>query len=399
VVKTYYNCQNWHKLFIKHNFLPQNTILISDTKIWQNCQKILPANFFNNFSEIFLLKNPKANEKYLIQISEVSKKYQNIVALGSGTINDLCKLTSYQQKKPYIIIASAPSMNGYLSQNASISIKQHKKTFLTTLPLALIVNTEILQSAPQKLIKAGIGDAMCFYNCWFDWWLANQIFRVPFLNKPFSMLQNLMQEFCQNYQDYQLSNPKLLKLLMKILIISGKGMTISSGSYPASQAEHLLAHCLTTKYNKKFHLMLHGELIAFTTFTTAKLQENLLKKIQQNDFSWLNNILSNNWQQDIKNYFVHNVYLACLQEFTAKIKILEHPKKLSANKINNIKQKLHKIHFSPIKISEIFTHFNIKHQEQDLSISKQEYYQALYFAKYLRNRITCLDFYKNKLLH
>ena len=399
MVKIYYNCQNWPKLFTKHNFLPQNTILISDVKIWQNCQKILPASFLHNFAEIFLLKNPRANEKFLTQISNASKKYQNIVALGSGTINDLCKFVSYKQQKPYIIIASAPSMNGYLSQNASIAIKQHKKTLLATLPLALVANTKILQSAPQKLIQAGIGDAMCFYNCWFDWYLAHQIFKVSFLAKPFLMLQNLMQEFCQNYQQYQLTSPKLLKLLMQILITSGKGMTLASGSYPASQAEHLLAHCLTTKHSKKFQLMLHGELIAFTTFTTAKIQENLLKKIQQNDFSWLSNILNNDWQPAVKNYFSYNVYKACLLEFTAKAKILEHPKKLSANKISNLQQKLSKIYFSPAKISQIFTHFNIKHQEKDLPISKQEYKQALFFAKYLRNRITCLDFYKNKLLN
>ena len=392
MVKIYYNCQNWPQLFTKHNFLPQQTILISDSKIWQNCQKILPASFLHNFTEIFLLKNPKANEKYLAQIIDASKKYQNIVALGSGTINDLCKLTSYQQQKPYIIIASAPSMNGYLSQNASITIKQHKTTILATLPLVLIANTNILQSAPEKLIKAGIGDAMCFYNCWFDWWLANQIFGTPFLAKPFLMLQKLMQEFCQNYQQYQLNNPKLLKLLMQILLISGKGMTLASGSYPASQSEHLLAHCLTTKYGKKFRFILHGELIAFTTFITAKVQENLLDKITQNNFSWLNTILQNNWQQSVLNYFSENVYQACLHEFTAKTKILEHPKKLSLKKINSIKKQLAKIHFPPAKISQIFTHFHIKHQEQDLPISSQEYHQSLYFAKYLRNRITCLDF-------
>ena len=392
LVKIYYNCQNWVKLFTKYNFLPQKTILISDKKIWQNCQKTLSPSFINNFAEVFLLNKPQANEKYLQHIKKAVSQYQNIVALGSGTINDLCKLISHQQQKPYIIIASAPSMNGYLSQNASITIKQHKKTLLATLPIVLIANTNILQSAPEKLIKAGIGDAMCFYNCWFDWWLANQIFGTPFLAKPFLMLQKLMQEFCQNYQQYQLNNPKLLKLLMQILLISGKGMTLASGSYPASQSEHLLAHCLTTKYSKKFQFMLHGELIAFTTFVTAQIQENLLDKITQNDFSWLNKIWQHNWQKSVQNYFSNNVYLACLCEFTAKTKILEHPKKLSAKKINNIQKKLSKIHFSSTKISQIFTHFHIKHQEQDLPISSQEYSQALYFAKYLRNRITCLDF-------
>ena len=391
-VKIHYNCQNWAKLLANYCFLPKNTLFVSDQKIWQNCQKILPDSFLNNFADILLLKKPIANEKYLQQIIESSKRYQNIVALGSGTINDLCKLVAYQQQKNYIIIASAPSMNGYLSKNSSITIRQHKKTILATLPLALVVNTKILQSAPSKLIQAGIGDAMCFYNCWFDWWLANQIFATPFLAKPFLMLQKLMQEFCQNYQQYQLTSPKLLKLLMQILLASGKGMTIASGSYPASQGEHLLAHCLTTKYSKKFRLILHGELIAFTTFTTAQLQENLLNNIWQKNFSWLKKIEITPPKQALRDYFSQNTYKACLTEFTEKTQILQQQQKLSNKKIAKIQNQLSKIHLHPTKISQIFQHFHIKHQIQDLSISNTQYQEAIYFAKYLRNRITCLDF-------
>ena len=44
-----------------------------------------------------------------------------VIAIGSGTINDLCKYASAADRKPYAVFATAPSMNGYTSLNAAIT--------------------------------------------------------------------------------------------------------------------------------------------------------------------------------------------------------------------------------------------------------------------------------------
>ena len=49
-----------------------------------------------------------------------------LVAVGSGTINDLCKYAAAKDSKPYAVFATAPSMNGYASKNAAITIDGHK---------------------------------------------------------------------------------------------------------------------------------------------------------------------------------------------------------------------------------------------------------------------------------
>ena len=51
-----------------------------------------------------------------------------LVAVGSGTINDLCKYAAAQDGKPYAVFATAPSMNGYTSKNAAITVDGHKKS-------------------------------------------------------------------------------------------------------------------------------------------------------------------------------------------------------------------------------------------------------------------------------
>ena len=59
-----------------------------------------------------------------------------LVAVGSGTINDLCKYAAAKDGKPYVVFATAPSMNGYTSMNAAITVDGHKKTLPAATPRA-----------------------------------------------------------------------------------------------------------------------------------------------------------------------------------------------------------------------------------------------------------------------
>src|SRR5687768_7784051 len=62
------------------------------------------------------------------EVRQRSQGCDAYIAVGSGTINDICKHVSFQDSKPYIVFPTAASMNGYLSANASISSNGYKQT-------------------------------------------------------------------------------------------------------------------------------------------------------------------------------------------------------------------------------------------------------------------------------
>ena len=62
------------------------------------------------------------------------------VAVGSGTINDLTKLAAHQLGRPYIVVATAASMDGYTAYGASITHQGSKQTFDCPAPLAVIAD-------------------------------------------------------------------------------------------------------------------------------------------------------------------------------------------------------------------------------------------------------------------
>jgi glycerol-1-phosphate dehydrogenase [NAD(P)+] len=372
------------ELILELGFSSKKTLFVSDEKIWQNCQKFFDKNFTKKIGKILLLKNPQADEKNLQKISAAIKNYDLVIGLGSGTINDLCKFTSAQKKIPYAIFASAASMNGYLSKNASITISKHKKTLSATLPLAVFCDLGILKSAPLKLAKAGIGDSMCFYSCWFDWYLSHKILGTKFDKKPFLSLQKKMDFFVKNFQKFSVRDEKFLKILIEILLLSGQGMTSAGGSYPASQGEHMIAHTIEMKYPKIAQKNLHGQMIAVTSLTAAKLQKRLLEKLPQ----------LHNDDKKIEKFFGKKIATECKKEYQQK-----NFSALQTNKINNslqknwpkIKNELQKIYFDETQLRKIFSHFKIKTSAKSLGLSNQQYQGCTTHAKFTRNRFTCLD--------
>jgi len=415
-------------------FVLQKALFVTDETIWRNCRNFFPQKFDN----FLLLKKPKADEKNLKKISVALKNCDLIVGLGSGTINDLCKFTSSQKNVPYVIFASASSMNGYLSKNASITISGHKKTLPATLPLKVFCDLEILSQAPIELTKAGIGDSLCFYSCWFDWYLSHKILGTKFDKKPFTILQPKMEFFVKNYKKFVLRDEKFLKILIEILLLSGQGMTRAGGSYPASQSEHMIAHSIEMKYPKKSAKILHGQIIAVTSLMSARLQEKILKGPVANqlseksepliykDSSSLKMVRNGDLRQNLKGvceagprhedgvtlceqqilnlsprlhdgvqlkkletFFGKKIAAECKKEYEQKLKNLTSAKKMNTA----FQEEIKKIHCDEKKLKAIFSHFKIKISAKSLGLSGKEYQDCIAYAKFTRNRFTCLDYF------
>ena len=102
-----------------------------------------------------------------------------LVAVGSGTINDLCKYASARDGKRYVVFATAPSMNGYTSLNAAITVNGLKKSLPAQAPLGVFLDLSILAAAPARMIRSGLGDSLCRPTAQADWLLSHLLFDRP----------------------------------------------------------------------------------------------------------------------------------------------------------------------------------------------------------------------------
>lgn len=195
--------------------------------------------------------------------------YDAALAVGSGTISDLVKYAAFLAKKPYVMLATAPSMNGYFSITASLKgADGHKVSHQAQLPVALFADVETLAQAPMRLIQSGLGDAICRSTAQADWLLSHLLIDSVYDPEPF--------QWMKPYELAAFAKPGAVEPLMQWLLIGGLGMTHCGGSYPASQGEHMLAHWLEENAPADTPQSFHGEQIAVTTLIMAKIQTNIL---------------------------------------------------------------------------------------------------------------------------
>ncbi len=81
-----------------------------------------------DLTQIRMTGRPHADAATVAAIRRQSTACDALVAVGSSTINDLCKYAAARDGKEYAVFATAPSMNGYTSLNASITLGGHKKS-------------------------------------------------------------------------------------------------------------------------------------------------------------------------------------------------------------------------------------------------------------------------------
>lgn len=164
-----------------------------------------------------------------------------LVAVGSGSINDLTRYIAYQFNKPFFTVATAPSMDGYASPVAPLTINGYKRTMIAKPPVAIIVDLDILTQAPPEMIRSGFGDLLGKYTSLADWKLSSLITGEGYSEEIASKVREMVDRTVAGFRG-EITGAKTIRNLTQGLIVSGEAMLAWGNSRPASGAEHHLAH-------------------------------------------------------------------------------------------------------------------------------------------------------------
>ncbi len=227
-------------------------------------------------TSVVLPERPHPDAATVESIRTATREADALVAVGSGTLNDLCKYAGALDGKPYVVFGTAPSMNGYTSTTAAITIDGHKKSLAAQAPLGVFLDLEVLTAAPPRLIRAGLGDSLCRPTAQADWLLAHRLFDKPYRTMPFVLLGFDEDAMLADSGALLAGDPEAMRGLVRTLILSGFGTAICGSSHPASQGEHLISHFADMFVDPAWPASYHGEQIGVTTLTLARLQERML---------------------------------------------------------------------------------------------------------------------------
>jgi glycerol-1-phosphate dehydrogenase [NAD(P)+] len=227
-------------------------------------------------TSVILPGRPHPDADVVENIRHESAAADALVAVGSGTINDLCKYASACDGKPYVVFATAPSMNGYTSLSAAITVHGHKKSLKAQAPQGVYLDLAVLAAAPARMIRSGLGDSLCRPTAQADWLLGHLLFDQPYRTTPFVLLAADESQLFAAAEALMAGDLAAMECLVRTLLLSGFGTAICGSSQPASQGEHLISHYADMFGDRSWPEPFHGEQIGVTTLTMARLQERLL---------------------------------------------------------------------------------------------------------------------------
>lgn len=199
-----------------------------------------------------------------------------IVAVGSGVINDIGKILSALSRRPYIIVATAPSMDGYASATSSMNRSGLKISLPSRCADTIIGDADILCRAPMKLLRSGIGDMLAKYISICEWRIANLLLGEYYCEEVASLIRDAVEQ-CVSHADGLLNRDKdAVMAVFEGLIIGGVAMNYAGVSRPASGVEHYISHVLDMRAVEfGTQAELHGIQCAMGTWIAAGLYEKL----------------------------------------------------------------------------------------------------------------------------
>jgi glycerol-1-phosphate dehydrogenase [NAD(P)+] len=187
-------------------------------------------------------------------------------------------MVAFARDVPQLVFATAPSMNGYTSLSASITSDGVKRSVRTRTPAAVFFDLAVIAKAPPRMIRAGLGDSACRPTAQTDWLLQHLLLDRPYRAAPFALLAADERALFAQTAGLVAGDLGALRHLVRTLVLSGFGMTICNGSFPASQGEHLMSHYLDMRWPPSTPPALHGEQVGACTVAMAELQDAILAR-------------------------------------------------------------------------------------------------------------------------
>ena len=201
------------------------------------------------------------------------------VAVGSGTINDVTKLAAHQVGRPYVVVATAASMDGYTAYGASITRDGSKSTFSCPAPRAVVADLDVICKAPAGLNASGYADMIAKNAAGGDWILADAAGVEAIDGPAWNCVQGPLRHWLSDPTGVSMGDPTAIRHLINGLMISGFAIQALQSSRPASGADHQFSH-LWDMQNHTFNGVppSHGFKVGIGTLASLALYEYLLHR-------------------------------------------------------------------------------------------------------------------------
>lgn len=204
-------------------------------------------------------------EEAVQQLSHLPRHCQAIVGLGGGKALDTAKYVASLAGLPYYAVPTSLSNDGFCSPQSSLTLAGKRKSLVSAMPFAVVIDTAVCLQAPVELWCSGIGDLVAKLTAVTDWKLAFHAQGTPVNDFAALLSDATVFQFIGNPE----RTIEGMKLLGTALMLNGIAMEMAGSSRPASGSEHLISHALDVISARP---RLHGLQVGVASYLVSHLQ-------------------------------------------------------------------------------------------------------------------------------
>lgn len=375
--------QKTGKILKKAGF-PTKLLFVADNNTLKASEGIVEALE----SEGFVLKkiiydNMKyAKVESVNELKAFSSDIDGIISVGTGSLNDICRVTAHDLKKRFCIFATAPSMDGFASDTAPIIENNFKNSWKASQPEVILADTKILAASPAELKAAGFGDMVAKYIGLCDWRIANVLIDEYYCPAVAKLTEEAIEKIVALADKVQGNDEEAAGAIMEALVLSGLAMKLALSSRPASGAEHVVSHYLECyKLARGIWPEFHGKKVGVASVFVNRLYRNIADRVE----TIAPHADNTNWEE---------VYKAFSPEQLDEVKRINNPTitdKVDVTRLKESWQKIREIIYETLPTDEqlksIMDKAGAPYTLDQINVSEELFNQSLRFHPYMRYRI------------
>lgn len=267
-------------LLSNNSFLFKNILVVSGS----NFSKVITEGIIRNtdWSHQIIVNNSNEIVEDLKQLC-LRNRYDLLIGIGGGSVLDVVKRVSLLSQINHIAVPTIISNDGLISPISVIKNGRGISESLSgEMPMGVVIDLDIIQTSPEKYLKAAAGDILSNTSATNDWILSN-VNTGEKINDLAFLLSRGASSTLVNFNKLSLSHKPFIRQIVQGQINSGLAMSLAGTSRPCSGSEHLISHAIDAMGLSTNTL--HGAQVAsislFSLFLQKKLQVEYIRYLEE----------------------------------------------------------------------------------------------------------------------
>jgi glycerol-1-phosphate dehydrogenase [NAD(P)+] len=273
---------------LERSGFPKNVLLVADVNTFAAAEaEGLTASLLASGFTLTKLIYPDMKYARVEQVREVEALtggIGGIISVGTGSLNDICRVTAFEKDLQFCIFATAPSMDGFASDTAPIISNNFKESWKVRQPAVILADTKILAASPAELKAAGYGDMVAKSTGILEWRMSNLLTGEYYCEKVARLTLDALDRCVALTDRITSEDEEAAGAVMEALVLSGLAMKLALSSRPASGAEHVVSHYWECrKVSRGIWPDYHGKKVGVATLIINRMYRNIARRVTEVD--------------------------------------------------------------------------------------------------------------------